>query len=170
MTISGYLTIEMLGGKIAENQPATIDVTPTAENVYTITLPHFSLDLGDGPVDLGDIVVPGVSASESNGITTYTGEVKNMSLYEGQIIADVNLTGTTDAAGKANFNIQVMWDNIPINVTFTGEVAGILDVEADSTDAPAEYYNLNGQRVIGDVAPGLYIRRQGNSVSKVIVR
>lgn len=170
MTISGYLTIEMLGGKIAENQPATIDVTSTAENVYTITLPHFSLDLGDGPVDLGDIVVPGVSASESNGITTYTGEVKDMSLYEGEIIADVNLTGTTDAAGKANFNIQVMWNNIPINVTFTGEVAGILDVEADSTDAPAEYYNLNGQRVIGDVAPGLYIRRQGNSVSKVIVR
>lgn len=170
MTISGYLTIEMLGGKIAENQPATIDVTPTAENIYTITLPHFSLDLGDGPVDLGDIVVPGVSASESNGITTYTGEVKDMSLYEGEIIADVNLTGTTDATGKANFNIQVMWNNIPINVTFTGEVAGILDVEADSTDAPAEYYNLNGQRVIGDVTPGLYIRRQDNTVSKVIVR
>lgn len=170
ITISGYLTIEMLGAPIAQNQPATINMTPTAENVYTITLPHFSLDLGDGPVDLGDIVVPGVSASENNGITTYTGEVKNMSLYEGQIIADVNLTGTTDAAGKANFNIQVMWNNIPINVTFTGEVAGILDVEADSTDAPAEYYNLNGQRVIGDVAPGLYIRRQGNTVSKVIVR
>lgn len=170
MTISGYLTIEMLGAPIAQNQPATINMTPTAENVYTITLPHFSLDLGDGPVDLGDIVVPGVNASENNGITTYTGEVKNMSLYEGQIIADVNLTGTTDATGKANFNIQVMWNNIPIIVTFTGEVAGILNVEADSTDAPAEYYNLNGQRVIGDVAPGLYIRRQGNSVSKVIVR
>lgn len=170
ITINGYLTIKMNGGSLAEDQPATITLQPTAENVYTITLPDFSLDLGGGPVLLGDIVVPDVSATETAGITTYTGEVKDMSLYEGRITADVNLTGTTDASGKADFNIQVLWNNLPIDVTFTGNVAGINNIKVDAASEPEEYFNLNGQRVAGDITPGIYIRRQGNNIAKVIIR
>ena len=49
-----------------------------------------------------------------------------------------------------------------------GNVSGIEDVVIDN--APAVYYNLQGVRVEGDLTPGLYIRRQGNTTSKVIVR
>lgn len=49
------------------------------------------------------------------------------------------------------------------------DVAGIADVETTDTDAPVVYYNLQGVRV-DDPAPGLYIRRQGNKATKVVVK
>ena len=42
------------------------------------------------------------------------------------------------------------------------------DIVIDS-NAPVEYYNLQGVRV-STPAPGLYIRRQGNTATKVLVR
>ena len=49
-----------------------------------------------------------------------------------------------------------------------GSVSGVQDVLIEN--APAVYYNLQGVRVEGDLTPGLYIRRQGNTTTKVIVR
>jgi hypothetical protein len=49
------------------------------------------------------------------------------------------------------------------------EVDGITDITADN-NAAVEYFNLQGVRVNGDMTPGLYIRRQGNEVSKVVVK
>lgn len=48
------------------------------------------------------------------------------------------------------------------------EAAGVGVVEAEN-DAPVEYYNLHGIRVINP-GSGLYIRRQGDEVSKIILR
>lgn len=51
--------------------------------------------------------------------------------------------------------------------------AGIDDIfgdEAENLDAPVEYYNLQGMRVSEPSAPGLYIRRQGKNVEKILVR
>ncbi|MCM1163618.1 MAG: Ig-like domain-containing protein [Muribaculaceae bacterium] len=45
---------------------------------------------------------------------------------------------------------------------------GIADVEAADAEAPVEYYNLQGIRV-ENPQNGLYIRRQGNTVTKVIL-
>lgn len=51
--------------------------------------------------------------------------------------------------------------------------AGVKDVTVAGAEvdlnAPVEYYNLQGVRV-AEPAAGLYIRRQGNAVSKVIIR
>lgn len=56
-----------------------------------------------------------------------------------------------------------------IKVTYT-KGAGIDDVAADYSDAPVEYYNLQGVRV-ANPAPGMIvIRRQGNNVSKILVK
>ncbi|MDE6527975.1 MAG: hypothetical protein K2L78_02875, partial [Muribaculaceae bacterium] len=41
--------------------------------------------------------------------------------------------------------------------------------EADDADAPVEYYNLQGMRV-ANPENGLFIRRQGNKVEKVVIR
>ncbi|MCH5245901.1 MAG: hypothetical protein J1E84_05515, partial [Muribaculaceae bacterium] len=45
----------------------------------------------------------------------------------------------------------------------------IIDTPAVEGNAPVEYYNLQGVRVINP-QNGLYIRRQGNNVSKVLIR
>ncbi len=46
---------------------------------------------------------------------------------------------------------------------------GVEAVEIDSENAPVEYYNLNGVRV-SEPSAGIYIRRQGSKVSKVLVK
>lgn len=49
-----------------------------------------------------------------------------------------------------------------------GITTGIADIEADM-NAPVEYYNLQGVRV-AEPAAGMYLRRQGGKVSKVVIR
>lgn len=47
-------------------------------------------------------------------------------------------------------------------------VTGVEDIATDEAgDSEAEYYNLQGIRVHQPLAPGIYIRRQGNVVTKV---
>lgn len=60
-------------------------------------------------------------------------------------------------------------DIATIKVTFEKASDSIADVELDE-NAPAEYYNLQGVRMNGELTPGLYIRRQGNKTAKVIVK
>lgn len=51
----------------------------------------------------------------------------------------------------------------------TVDQSGIDDIGSDSNDMPVEYYNLNGMRV-DNPANGIFIRRQGNKVSKIYIR
>lgn len=54
-------------------------------------------------------------------------------------------------------------------ITADGKITtSILDIDADA-NAPVEFYNLQGVRVSGN-EPGLYIRRQGTNVTKVLVK
>ncbi len=46
--------------------------------------------------------------------------------------------------------------------------AGVTDIEDDSA-APVEYYDLRGIRVANPAA-GIYLRRQGTKVTKVLVK
>jgi hypothetical protein len=46
---------------------------------------------------------------------------------------------------------------------------GVEDIATDTTDAAVEYFNLQGVRVnYSNATPGVYIRRQGNTATKVI--
>ena len=49
-----------------------------------------------------------------------------------------------------------------------GDLTGIESVDAEEVEAPVEYYNLQGVRVMNP-ENGLYIKRQGNKVTKVIL-
>ncbi|MDE6685602.1 MAG: hypothetical protein K2J94_10630 [Duncaniella sp.] len=46
---------------------------------------------------------------------------------------------------------------------------GIAVIEANDENAPVEFYNLNGQRV-NEPANGVFIRKQGSKVEKVVIR
>lgn len=50
-----------------------------------------------------------------------------------------------------------------------GTTSGVAEIETDGTDA-AEYYNLQGIRVSGELTPGIYIRRSGQTATKVTVK
>lgn len=56
------------------------------------------------------------------------------------------------------------------NINLTAGYSGLDIIDTDNTaDAPVEYYNLQGIRVENPAA-GLYIRRQGNLVTKVMIK
>ncbi len=50
-----------------------------------------------------------------------------------------------------------------------GTTSGVADIEAADA-ADAEYFNLQGIRVSGELTPGIYIRRQGTTATKVTVK
>ncbi|MDO4320073.1 MAG: hypothetical protein Q4C34_05805 [Bacteroidales bacterium] len=58
--------------------------------------------------------------------------------------------------------------SMPITIS-AGAVTGIEDIVAEA-DGEAEFYTLQGVRVEGELVPGVYIRRQGNTASKVYIR
>lgn len=154
-------------GSIAENVDATILITPTSETTCNFLLPNLTLgDLGT----LGDILVENVVMStDAEGTTTYNGHVDDLVLLGGELHASVDVNGTITAAGKPDFVIDVLWNGIPIKVTFTdGNTSGLTGVVADE-NAPVEYFNLQGVRV-ANPENGLYIRRQGSKVQKVLVK
>lgn len=170
----GSVNIALAGGD-PTTENANVHIKSYTDGSCDFELPNFSF----GGQSLGTIKVPNVSVDKSNPEKySYTGSVKNLALQMNgsPIIADADVTGTTDNSGNAEFDIPVVWHggalgDIPIAVKFTGkiETTGLNDIEAVDADAPVEYYNLQGVRV-ADPTPGLYIRRQGNNVSKVIIR
>ncbi len=121
---------------------------------------------------IGDINVENVSMITDNGTTTYKGEVKGLLLLDGELQADVTVNGTGTADGKLAMQIDVVWMDIPVTCTFNGtkETSDIAEI---TTEYPAavEYYNLKGVRVSENaLESGIYIRRQGNKTTKVIIR
>lgn len=157
-----------------------------APSKCTLALPDFALDdTADGYI--GDIVVPGLTVTEVGGTKRYEGSINplNLKMAGNDIIAKVTVDGTIDANGTCTMNISVIWlmdpendpegteAGVPINVLFNGQffMAGIDDIPVDNTNAPVEYYNLKGMRIDGsNLAPGVYIRRQGTDVKKILVK
>lgn len=184
----GIVTIlanENLGMDENLDRKGQVTITNYSNNTCTFMLPDFAL--GDTEEErIGDIVVKNVKTSTDNGTTTYEGVTKGLKLSLGgaEIVANVNLTGTSDANGKAHMEIHVVWlpdpENdpegeygIPIEVEFNGQLKGsaISDIEQDNSNSPVEYYNIQGMRVNPDnLTNGIYIRRQGTDVKKVIIR
>ena len=63
---------------------------------------------------------------------------------------------------------KVSTANVPDPVE-GGNVSGVADVAVDQ-DSEVEFFNLQGVRVEGELTPGLYIRRQGNQATKIVVK
>lgn len=121
---NGYLNIEMGGGELTRDQESTINILTKSSTKCDFTLPNFILNMDGNLLPLGDIKVPDVTITEENGVKTYNGTVKDLSLLGGGIIADATVSGTIDADNFVNMKIDVLWTNtdedpIPIDVTFT---------------------------------------------------
>ncbi len=179
----GSLVVDMGTGDILEgNGTGKVYIIPVSDNKVDFLLPDLTIDLGGGPSSLGDIEVKDVTTSTAaDGTVTYNGTVENMSLLGGVINAKVVLANgegkscTTQPNGDAHFDIDVIWTdaNMPIYVTFNGhlQASSIADLAADES-AEAIYFDLQGNRVAADAlaAGQTYIKRVGNTATKVIIR
>lgn len=124
---AGYLNIDMAGMPLTYNADATVEIVDYKDGTCDFILPNFTLNLGGEALPLGDIAVPEATMTEDAlGVKTFEGMVPEMSLMYG-IKARVELNGTIDAEGKADFDVDVTWFNgeeeTPIAVTFSSDMA-----------------------------------------------
>ncbi len=95
-----------------------------------------------------------------NGEWTIYDSILSYYTYEGGKLMEVMVEMTNPDTGKIEPSMKNIYSN--------HSQAGINDIEIDNNSAPVEFYNLQGVRVDGDLAPGIYIRRQGTNVQKVL--
>lgn len=109
------------------------------------------------------------TAGSAETITVEYGEGQNET-FEG-----ATATWTVPAVGDYNVTVTATLGDVTKTLAFTLTVAsdgittGFNDIVSDSSTAPAVYYNLQGVRV-ANPENGLYIRVQGKTATKVIVR
>lgn len=79
-------------------------------------------------------------------------------------------TGYALADTDGDFSVMVLCDNKLSRYT-TLEADGVYDIAADSDlNAPVKFYDLNGRQVEGSLQPGIYVRLQGTTATKVVVK
>lgn len=84
------------------------------------------------------------------------------------IVKGENLSTDNFNSAVNNYNLRVADNGIEF-VYEEGYTSGVEGVAAEVEAAPVEYYNLQGVRV-AEPSNGLFIRRQGQKVEKVIVK
>lgn len=190
----GYLTangvvIEELKGLVYTNEQANrslaiaLDYPETSLGTY-----HGPTYLWLGSKEINYFVIPGVPAGATikMGIESHKNtDARGVELSVGGEVlkapngSAVELPTTyaeqewlVPATAAATNDIQITNTNgchiYFITVTGDSSSSAISNVAVDE-NAPVEYYNLQGVRV-ENPANGLYIKRQGSSVSKVIIR
>lgn len=125
-------------------------------DVYTEIYDAYGLKLKDSEISY-------IDGDKANGISDQ---------YEttGTVTYDSTYGYPLEYISKRSYNGQTPQNDERIVFSDYYDViaAGVTDVVTDE-NAPVEYYNLRGVRV-ENPANGIYIRRQGNSAAKVIIR
>lgn len=107
----------------------------------------------------------GVSLTLNNVAAVNTGAA-DATNYGSQATGTVQ-TNLDNVATWAAFNQGKKYNNYPA-LNWQGTATGVDNIDVDDTEAPVEYYNLQGIRV-ENPTNGLYIKRQGSKATKVIL-
>lgn len=140
-------------------------VAPNDWNVTSIEVKQKNVKL-----EVGEKFTPVVYGYNKYGVlidTNITGYTLEAPAGLGTVSADgKTLTGTGEGYWPLTVKYGLVSTVIPVKMP--GE-AGVDGVEADETDLPARYYNLNGVEVQEPTA-GLYIMRRGSKATKVVIK
>ncbi len=128
-----------------------------AQDGYRITKIEFTQN--EGSTNWGDVTV---TTNEEDVTGTVATTNKAWEAPAGSLINKVTFTPTATIRFAT------------LKVTYVEDSNGVAEIGSigiDNSNAPVEYFNLQGIRVNGDqLTPGLYIRRQGTEASKVLVK
>ena len=161
---NGKLWINLMSPIDDESEPVEgqeIKIFPDGENTVTFALYNFMF----GDAVLGDIVLPNVPVTESNGKLVFgTNEPKYFNFESAGIEATAQLNSTTSfiETGRLYADIDVIWTNggnVPIYVRFDGNKTGdtgIANVSTNKNNGIESIYNFAGVRM--SVAKGLCIK------------
>lgn len=172
-------------------------VTPTfSEKLFTLTWTvvgngKINVYNTDDALDNGDYTEPASGALESgcplaNMMWAYPhpdeGENIMAMIADNGVTTDYNMIDNGDYSDEGDASVIAFgylngdddfWrvGDVHFTVTFSENTSAIEDLFFDKAEGPVEYYNLQGVRVSSEnLAPGVYIMRQGKKVAKVLVR
>lgn len=138
--------------------PADMPEAPQPEASVTLDKTELSLEVGQDAI-LAATVVP------ASAELTWTSSDPAVAA-----VATVGADGLVTAVAEGEAVITADYCGSKATCTVTVEKQNsILDINADANE-PVEYFNLQGVRVINPAAGGIYIRRQGNNVTKILVK
>lgn len=130
--------------------------------VFTIA-PNIFRSNGTTPIAVAPQSENVATSTGTDGKTVYT--VKKADLYQGKrYVGNVPFVAVNDANYLRQHPESVLFN---VKIPEQGE-SGVALPTVDNATAPVEYYNLQGVRV-AEPSHGLYIRRQGNTATKVIL-
>ena len=190
-TYSGGITNNNVGMKSIKlsNGAPNLVVLPEGFTVNTIEVYGYCNDKTAGNVswiasvlnEAGEPVYEGTAEgttlpriSEMPGYAEFTPEgAKKDDEFWGKFTLEqmpkITCTLSQPVTGKLWFKNGGKQPCLYINFLATKDDSAISNIIADDANAPVEYFNLQGVRV-ENPANGLYIKRQGNTVTKVIVK
>lgn len=151
---------------VVENEVTVVQARAYKNSKFTITAAEsLTIDKIEivGAPEKANITVDNVTVDGILGTFTVSGNTGTWTR------GATNALASTTERESVVFNVISSTIRIKsVTVTTTGKPTGVEDVTLDE-NAPVEYYNLQGVRV-ENPENGIYIRRQGSKVSKVLVR
>ena len=158
------------------------DVTPEIEKITTlpeatagtftaavVPAKDITVALVNSVVTIDNVVIdaatPGADVTDNNA-KNFVGKVGDVEL---NLRNHYKLESVPAGTYNVTVVVTVFEGATSLYVTEFATATGIADITVDE-NAAVEYFNLQGIRVAQPEQGGIYIRRQGNSVSKVLVK
>lgn len=183
ITLPAYVpgdVINGLSGKLV-NYQGQPEIVPSAVGELTsggeaptpeqATLADINADNISRYITITNVWVEADASDKNNRTFTISNDDASAVLYNNfrltNIVGDYakSITGFITAHTS---NSTTVYQLAPIAIEMI--TTGVEEIEAADSNAPVEYYNLQGVRIDNPAQGGLYIKKQGNTISKIIIR
>lgn len=162
-------TVNSIGSRAFKDCTSLTSVS-MPENLYQISSQTFmgctslkSITIPESVSQIGSQAFADVDFESITILAVYPPNVENENAFSNVTYANAYLYVPEDATD--NYKVADVWSNFSAqHIT-----SGIEVIETDAIDTDAEYYNLQGVKVV-NLTPGIYIRRQGTKIDKVIIK
>ncbi len=156
-----YLTVNL--GQMCSVQAVNLVWEGASATEYTVTLSQKAAAKAPkmaGETDADDVVFTVTNGEGGAGVTA-----RKLLYSEAGAVNAQYITLSTTKAYNSGWGIKLK----EMDIKGLTSVVGVESVAAENAAAPVEYFNLQGVRV-ANPENGIYIRRQGNTVTKVFIR
>lgn len=156
----------------------TVNAVPANWTEYSVELPAgasrfaiHSCAAGSFMLMIDDVTfIPAEGEAANLSIIGYN-IYRDGELLNAEPVAECEFIDAAQAAEDHSYAVVTVYDKGASAPEFIAFTSGIDSVDADANAAKAEFFDTKGIRVNSeDLAPGIYIRRQGAKVTKVIVK
>ena len=157
-------------GRRAYKNCTSLTSVSMPENLYQIDSQTFmgctslkSITIPESVSQIGSQAFADVDFESVTSLATYPPSVENENAFSNVTYANAYLYVPEEATD--NYKTADVWSKF----SKQGITTGIEAIETDAIDADAEYYNLQGVKIVNPTS-GIYIRRQGTKNDKVIIK